>query len=113
MPLLLCARMLVHFTDQNFKTETAKGIVVVDMYADWCGPCRMMTPIYEELSKEYEGKVKMGKLNVDKDPETPGAFGVSSIPTILFFQDGKEVARLIGFQPKEIFVKKFKELGVK
>lgn len=105
--------MLLHFTDQNFKTETAKGFAVVDMYADWCGPCRMMAPIYEELAKEYDGRVKIGKLDVDSDPEVPGQFGVSSIPTIVFLKDGKEVARMVGFQSKENFVKQFEELGVK
>lgn len=105
--------MLLHFTDQNFKTETANGFAVVDMYADWCGPCRMMAPIYEELAKEYDGRVKVGKLDVDSDPEVPGQFGVSSIPTIVFLKDGKEVARLVGFQSKENFVKQFEELGVK
>ena len=105
--------MLVHFTDQNFKTETAKGLTVVDMYADWCGPCKMMAPIYEDLAKQYGDKIKIGKLDVDSDPETPGQFGVSSIPTIVFLKDGKEIDRLVGFQSKDTFVQKFGELGVK
>lgn len=103
--------MAFAFTDQNFKTETAKGFSVVDMYADWCGPCKMMAPIYDELAKTHEGKVKMGKLNVDNDPETPGQFGVSSIPTIIFFKDGERVGNLVGFQSKDALEAKLKEIG--
>ena len=77
--LLPCVRMGFEFTDANFKTETAKGFSVVDMFADWCGPCRMMAPIFEEVEKQFAGKVKMGKINVDDSPATPGSFGVSSI----------------------------------
>lgn len=101
------------FTDQNFKTETATGFSVVDMYADWCGPCKMMAPLFEEVAASYEGKVKMGKMNVDNDPATPGSFGVSSIPTIIFLKDGKEVARVVGFQAKDALVTKLEEIGVK
>ncbi|MFA6521205.1 MAG: thioredoxin [Candidatus Gracilibacteria bacterium] len=106
--------MALQFTDQNFKTETAKGFAVLDMYADWCGPCRMMMPIFEEIAKSMEGKVKMGKLNVDESPQTPGTFGVSGIPTIVFLKDGQEVGRAVGFQSKEALMGKITELfGVK
>lgn len=101
--------MSLQFTDQNFKTETAKGFAVVDMYADWCGPCRMMAPVFDALAKEFDGKVKMGKINVDDHAETPSKFGVASIPTTIFLKDGAEVGRLVGFQTKDAFVEKFKE----
>lgn len=106
--------MAMQFTDQNFKTETAKGFAVVDLFAEWCGPCKMMGPIFEEVAHTYEGKVKMGKLNVDENPATPGTFGVTGIPTIVFLKDGEVVGRLVGFQSKENLVAKISELfGVK
>lgn len=99
----------MQFTDQNFLSETAKGFAVVDMYADWCGPCKMMAPIFEEVATEYAGKVKMGKLNVDDSNETPMKFGVSSIPTILFLKDGAEAGRLVGFQSKDALLAQIKQ----
>jgi len=105
--------MTHHFTDSTFAKESAKGFVVVDMYADWCGPCKMMGPIFEEVAKEYVGKAKMGKMNVDESTEVPGKFGVSSIPTIVFLKDGVEVARMVGFQSKDALVKQLKDIGVK
>lgn len=110
---LYCIRMAFQFTDSNFKTETAKGFAVVDFYADWCGPCRMMEPVFEELAKQYEGKVKMGKMNVDDSPQTPGSFGVTGIPTVVFLKDGAEVGRLVGFQPSDALAAKLTEMGVK
>ncbi len=106
--------MAFHFTDQNFKTETAKGASVVDFTASWCGPCKMMAPVFEELATNMEGKVKMGKLDVDESPETPGSFGIQGVPTLIFFQDGKEVTRLVGFQSKDALTEKLSEtFGVK
>lgn len=102
--------MALHFTDENFKTETAKGFAIVDFYADWCGPCKMMGPVFEEIATKYQGKVKMGKMNVDESPATPGSFGVSGIPTVVFLTDGSEVGRLVGFQSKENFVEKISEI---
>lgn len=101
---------MIHFTDQNFTSETLKGLSIIDMYADWCGPCKMMAPIFEEVAKNYEGKVKMGKINVDESPGIPGKFGVTGIPTIIFLKDGKEVDRLVGFQSKEVLVQKVESL---
>ncbi|MBI4994164.1 thioredoxin [Candidatus Peregrinibacteria bacterium] len=101
---------MIHFTDQNFASETSKGLSVIDIYADWCGPCRMMAPFFEEVAKSYEGKVKMGKMNVDESPQTPGKFGVTGIPTIIFLKDGKEIDRLVGFQSKEVLVQKVESL---
>ncbi|MFC1656059.1 thioredoxin [Patescibacteria group bacterium] len=90
------------FTDANFADETKEGVVLVDFFATWCGPCKMLAPVIEELAGEYEGKVKVGKLDVDENPETAGKFGVQSIPTIIIFKDGQEVDKMMGFQSKEV-----------
>lgn len=94
------------FTDANFESEVLKSDlpVLVDFYADWCGPCKMVAPIVEELGKEYQGKLKVGKLDVDNSTETAQKYGVMSIPTLLFFKGGQVVTSLIGFRPKEAIV---------
>lgn len=93
---------LVKLTDQNFEKEVLKAEmpVFVDFWAPWCGPCRMAEPIIEELTQEYEGKIKVGKLNVDQNPKTAQKYGIMSIPTVVIFQNGKEVGRKIGFSGK-------------
>lgn len=103
--------MAHQFTDQNFKAEVLqhKGLALVDFYTDWCGPCRMMAPVIEELAKQYAGKAKIGKLDVYANSNTAGQFGISSIPTLIFFKDGKQVGQLVGFQSKESLEKKIKE----
>jgi thioredoxin 1 len=83
---------------------------VVDFWAEWCGPCRAIGPVIEELSKEYEGTVKIGKVNVDHNPQISMNFGITSIPAILFIKDGKVVDKLVGAQPKSNFVKKIDAL---
>jgi len=92
----------VQLTDDTFKNEVmdAKGLVLVDFWAPWCGPCKMMEPIIEELGSSYRGRVKVGKLNVDENNRTAGDYGIMSIPTLILFQDGKEINRLVGFIPK-------------
>lgn len=90
-------------TDQNFKTETQNGIAVIDLYADWCGPCRALSPILEELDGKYDG-VTIHKLNVDDSPRTAEEFGVMSLPTVLILKDGKEVKRIVGLYPKSAYV---------
>lgn len=96
--------MAFEFTDSNFQdTALAQGSVsVVDFWAEWCGPCRMIGPIIEELSSDYDGKVTVGKLNVDHNPEVAMKFGVRSIPTILFFKDGELVDKQIGVTSKKV-----------
>ena len=96
-------------TDSNFDTEVAKhNIIVVDFWAPWCGPCRMVGPLIEELASEYVGKVTFGKLNVDENITVPSKFGVRSIPTLLVFKDGQAVDTIVGACPKPYLESKFK-----
>ncbi|MGJ9457137.1 thioredoxin [Oceanobacillus sp. CF4.6] len=90
-----------HVTDQNFTEETSKGLVLADFWAPWCGPCKMIAPVLEEIDGDMEEKVQIVKLDVDENQETAGKFGVMSIPTLLLFKDGNVVDQVIGFQPKE------------
>ncbi len=93
----------LQFTDANFQSEVLDSDqpVLVDFWAAWCGPCRVVGPTIEELAHEYDGTVKVGKLNVDENPQSAGDFGISSIPAVLLFKDGKVVETLVGVQPKE------------
>ena len=96
------------FTDSNFKQEVlnAKGLIMVDFFAVWCGPCNIMAPAVERLAESYKGKVKIGKLDVDENNETSSKYEIQSIPTIIFFKDGKLVDKLVGFQSEEALKKK-------
>ena len=100
------------FTDANFAEEVLKadGPVLVDFWAQWCGPCQMMGPIIEELAEKFEGKIKIGKLNVDENPETAQKDEVLGIPALKFFKDGKIVEEITGLQPKEIIIEKIESL---
>ena len=100
--------MALKFTDANFQSEVLESDVpvLVDFYADWCGPCKMMAPVIEELSNEYEGKVKIGKLNVDEQPKTAEKYRVMSIPTILIIKNGQTVETIVGAVPKSSLVEK-------
>jgi len=95
--------MAFEFTDANFKKEVLdkEGVAVVDFWAEWCGPCRMIAPIIEELSNEMEGKVKVGKLDVDSNPEVATKYGIRSIPTILILKNGEVVEKQVGVTTKD------------
>ncbi|MCA1031978.1 thioredoxin [Bacillus timonensis] len=88
-------------TDQTFNTETSEGLVLADFWAPWCGPCKMIAPVLEELDSEMGDKVKIVKIDVDENQETAGKFGVMSIPTLLVMKNGEVVDKVVGFQPKE------------
>lgn len=96
------------FTDDNFENEVLKAEtpVLVDFWAEWCGPCKAMAPVIEEIAGELEGKAKVGKLNVDENSKTPGEHGVMSIPTFIVFKGGEPVDRFVGSMPKEDVLKK-------
>ncbi len=93
----------VTITDQNFEEEVLKSSlpVLVDFWAPWCGPCQAAGPVIDGLAGEYEGKVKIGKINIDENKGQPAKYGVMSIPTVVVFKDGKEVGRKVGFGGKE------------
>lgn len=95
----------VTITKDNFQEEVVNSNipVLVDFWAEWCGPCRMVSPIIEELAEDYEGKVKVGKINVDEENELAMQFRIMSIPTIALFKDGKMVDKIIGARPKSDF----------
>lgn len=93
---------IVNGTDQNFSQEVEQGgTVLVDFWAPWCGPCKMIAPVLEQIDNEVGSKLKIVKVNVDDNPGSAGRFGVMSIPTLIVFKDGQPVDKVIGFQPKE------------
>ena len=102
----------VVFTDNNFDKEVlqSKIPVVVDFWAEWCAPCRIVSPVIEGLAKEYEGKLKVGKLNVDENSQTPAKFGIMSIPTIFIFKDGQVIKTMVGAQNRENYQKEIDEV---
>jgi thioredoxin 1 len=93
---------LVNVTDDSFQKDVLEAEIptAVDFWATWCGPCRMIGPLFEELSNEYVGKVKFAKVNVDENPKTPSNFGVRGIPTVIMFKGGKAVDQVVGAVPK-------------
>ncbi len=100
--------MAIEITDSNFEEVVLKSDkpVLVDFWAEWCGPCRMVGPVVEELAKEYEGKAVIGKLDVDNNPRVATEFGIMSIPALLFFKDGKVVDKQVGAVPKHVLAGK-------
>ena len=102
----------ITLNDNNFNNEVlnSKLPVLVDFWAEWCVPCRMLAPIVEEIAEEYEGKIIVGKMNVDEAPETAGIYGIQSIPTIILFHKGEIVKQSIGVVPKDQLISLFSEL---
>ncbi len=104
--------MALELTDSNFDEVVLKSDkpVLVDFWAEWCGPCRMVAPIVQEISKEYEGKAVVGKLDVDNNPEVASRYGIRNIPTILFFKNGEIADKQVGAVPKSVLAGKIESL---
>ncbi len=104
--------MAFEFTDSNFKEEALdkEGVAVVDFWAEWCGPCRLVGPVIDDLSKDYEGKATVGKVNVDNNPEISMKYGVRSIPTILFLKNGEVVDKHVGTATKQTLANKLEAI---
>lgn len=103
--------MALQITDANFNEYLSSDKpMVLDFWAEWCGPCRMVSPIIDELAEEYKDRVNIGKVDVDSNDEVVGQFGIRNIPTILFFKDGKMVDKMVGATSKEKFIEKIESL---
>lgn len=98
-------------TDQTFASEISSGVVLVDFWAAWCGPCKLQGPVVEDVAKQFEAnqRVKVAKMNVDENPSTSQQFGIMSIPTIIVFKDGKPVEQLIGLQNKQTLIQRIEK----
>ena len=94
---------IVTLTDQNFQSQVIKNAipVMVDFSAEWCGPCKMLAPVIEELADEYAGRIKVGKLDIDDNRETPGQYGIQGVPTLIIFQNGQPVKKFVGLISKD------------
>jgi thioredoxin 1 len=102
---------IVKLTDADFDAQVkAHPLMLVDFWAEWCGPCRMIAPVLEELAGEYSGRLTVGKLNVDENRQIAARFGIRSIPTLLFFRDGARVEQVIGAHPKATLKAKIEQL---
>lgn len=100
---------IVNATDQTFQNETSSGLVLADFWAPWCGPCKMIAPVLEDIDAEMGDKVKIVKIDVDENQETAAKYGVMSIPTLVIMKDGEIVDKVVGFQPKEALVERLNQ----
>lgn len=102
----------INLNSQNFKQEVLenKGISVIDFWAPWCGPCRTVSPIIDELAQEFAGKVRVGKINVDENSQTAGQYSVMSIPSVVFFKNGQPVKTMVGAQSKESYKQEIEQI---
>jgi thioredoxin 1 len=105
----IMAEQPITFTDAEFRDQIKDGLVLVDFWAPWCGPCRMVGPIIEDLAKDYAGKIKVGKLNVDDNQNAAMAYRVMSIPTVILFKDGQPVETIVGAVPKSAYQQKLEK----
>jgi thioredoxin 1 len=105
---------VMEFTDATFQSEVLDSSipVIVDFWAPWCGPCRMLAPTIEKIAGQFQGKVKVGNMDTDQNPETPGGLGISSIPTVIIFHQGKPVDRLVGVNPETKYKDALARVGV-
>ena len=105
------SKNIIHLSDATFETEVLQSTtpVLVDYWAEWCGPCKMIAPILDEISKDYEGKLKIAKLNIDENLEKTKEYGIQSIPSMVLFVDGKAVHTIVGAMPKHRLLKELSE----
>ena len=104
--------MVIHVTKENFEKEVKNSdtpYVVIDFFAEWCGPCKMLGPVFEEVSKEFEGKLKFVKVNVEEAPELANEFGVRGVPMLVVLKDGNKIKDFVGYQPKEVLKQKLED----
>ena len=101
---------MIHFNKETFEKALGEGrLMMVDFWAEWCGPCQMLGPVIESLAEQYEGRAVIGKVNTDEEPELAMGYQVSGIPTVIFFKDGREIDRKVGVMPPDAFVQVLEE----
>jgi thioredoxin 1 len=108
-PVVEDSHLIEQLTEQNFNNKIKKGVVLVDFWADWCMPCKMMAPILNEVAESADGEAVLYKLNVDEQRQVAARYGIRNIPTIIVFRDGKEVERIVGMKTKEVLIASIKK----